>query len=349
MLLRISLVIPIVFSAVSIGLGIALLAAGDTSGGGFYLMALNMSRIGQDVVQLNTVNDTAGGSGSSGPGSSIPDIMNPGGIFDGLGNAFDNAIDNITTGINEGVMDLQGELIGSLTKTLGIKDVYVLYLSKICEGDFINPDDPGSDFNITECSKYSDSGKGLRNVSSSIPSSFAIGRTNISVPLVAGLGSTVGSVTELGTGAATAVQVFGIIAVIGTGLMFLGSLFAVLFLRRVTAVTTMLLGSVGSVAYLITAIVGTVIAALGSSAIGGIGSTFGLGTRKGQSFLAMVWVGAVFALIANSYWLLVWFVEFRKTSFKRRQRTSSQIGNWRGILSELWGDLRLNRISKEFQ
>lgn len=121
---------------------------------------VNTSKTGQGLIQLTVVNDTDSDRSTSNSTVGIPDFLNPSGIFDGLEDTFNNVFDNLTDGINQGVMDLQGELLGSLTKTLGIKDVYVLYLSKICEGKFRNSDDPDSSFEITGCSKYSDSGQG---------------------------------------------------------------------------------------------------------------------------------------------------------------------------------------------
>jgi hypothetical protein len=86
-----------------------------------------------------------------------------------------------------------------------------------------------------------------------------------------------------------------------------------------------------------------------SSSINGMGSTLGLSTKQGQSFLAMMWVGAILAFAASLYWGLVWFVEFRKTSFKRRHRTPEETGNWKGIFSEVKGDVQLRQKSKESQ
>lgn len=131
--------------------------------------------------------------------------------------------------------------------------------------------------------------------------------------------------------------------------MLLGSLFAVVMLRPLVAILNMLFGVLGSIAYLFSAIVTTGIVVVGSSSINSMGTTFGLSTKQGQSFLAMMWVGAILAFAASLYWGLVWFVEFRKTSFKRRRRTPEEMGSWKGIFREVKGDVQLRQKSKDPQ
>lgn len=74
--------------------------------------------------------------------------------------------------------------------------------------------------------------------------------------------------------------------------------------------------------------------------INSFGSGLSLNVKIGVSFLAIIWVSTVLAVIANSYWFIVWFVEFRKTAFSRRSRTKNQIGDWSGILREVRRDIK---------
>jgi hypothetical protein len=43
----------------------------------------------------------------------------------------------------------------------------------------------------------------------------------------------------------------------------------------------------------------------------------------------------------------IWFVELREFTLRIRRRTSDEIGNWRGILKEVWGDLRAESVLLE--
>lgn len=74
--------------------------------------------------------------------------------------------------------------------------------------------------------------------------------------------------------------------------------------------------------------------------INSFGSGLSLNVKIGVSFLAIIWVSTVLAVIANFYWFIVWFVEFRKTAFSRRSRTQNQIGDWSGILREVRRDIK---------
>lgn len=110
-----------------------------------FWLALNLSGVGGNLVQVQPTtpssNDPLGGLINSIPG---------------LG----SVLDNITSSIGSGISDLQGSILGNLTSALGVKDVYILYASKMCQGDFQNPSDANSDVKVDSCYTYSDGGAG---------------------------------------------------------------------------------------------------------------------------------------------------------------------------------------------
>ncbi|PNH52403.1 hypothetical protein VD0002_g3296 [Verticillium dahliae] len=90
------------------------------------------------------------------------------------------------------MQDLQGALIGNLTLRLGVRDTYSLFVRNICEGDYPS-ESAGSALEFDDCISYEDKSAGLRRIAASIPSTFALGPANVSIPLVeavidAGLG-----------------------------------------------------------------------------------------------------------------------------------------------------------------
>lgn len=87
-------------------------------------------------------------------------------------------------------------------------------------------------------------------------------------------------------------------------------------------------------------VTGVVVA--GSDSISDLGRGFNLEVKQGGGYIAIIWVAAVLAWIASAYWFMIWFVEFRRSAFSRRHRTSAQIGNWRGIVGEVRKDLKVN-------
>ena len=88
--------------------------------------------------------------------------------------------------------------------------------------------------------------------------------------------------------------------------------------------------------------IATGVVVAGGDSISDLGRGFNLGVKRGGGYLAVIWVAAVLAWLASAYWFMVWFVEFRRSAFSRRHRTSAQIGNWRGIVGEVRKDLKVN-------
>lgn len=98
----------------------------------------------------------------------------------------------------------------------------------------------------------------------------------------------------------------------------------------------------GATIFLGLAGIATGVIVAGSDSISDLGRGFNLGVKQGGGYIAIIWVAAVLAWLASAYWFMVWFVEFRRSAFSRRHRTSAQIGNWRGIVGEVRKDLKVN-------
>lgn len=74
--------------------------------------------------------------------------------------------------------------------------------------------------------------------------------------------------------------------------------------------------------------------------VGGLGDALNLFVREGSTVVIFVWVSWACIFVVGAYWTGVWFVEVRKWSFSRRQRSETEVGNWRGIGREVWRDLK---------
>lgn len=109
---------------------------------------MNTSRVGHQIVQLT-------------PGSNTGTIE---GIFE---DDTSRSLVNITAAVDDGVEDIQGQVVSNLVKKLGVKDTYKLYLTKACEGDYENPDDPHSSAAMTRCVDYEDRKHGKLKLSMS--------------------------------------------------------------------------------------------------------------------------------------------------------------------------------------
>lgn len=82
----------------------------------------------------------------------------------------------------------------------------------------------------------------------------------------------------------------------------------------------------------------TVVTSMVSQMVSLVGPALGVEASLGVSFLASSWVAAIFALIFNQYWMMVWLVEIRGYGFRRRIRTDEEIGNWKEMMKELKRD-----------
>lgn len=69
-------------------------------------------------------------------------------------------LDNVTQGIGNGLSDIQGQIVGSLTSGLGLKDFYLLYASKVCEGTLGGNNDSISGIEVDRCYSYHDGSAG---------------------------------------------------------------------------------------------------------------------------------------------------------------------------------------------
>lgn len=105
--------------------------------------------------------------------------------------------------------------------------------------------------------------------------------------------------------------------------------------------------TMGSIFHVIGAGTSTAVVVALNVAARSIGNGVGVYSSSGKKFLVFVWVSYGLLLIANSFWVVVWFVEVREFTLRVRRRTSNEIGNWRGIPKEIWGDLRSESVLLE--
>jgi len=197
----------------------------------------------------------------------------------------------------------------------------------------------------------------LRNLTESIPDHFVLGTTNITIPLVSALGALLSDTFSLATTGSHALLVLLILGAVTSGLTFLGSILSLFLLPPATAIALQqyhhLLAILNTCASALATVVLMVLAAVatgiivgGQRSIHGLSTALGLAVGEGSAFLALTWVAAAGGAVAATYWLAVWFVEFRRTAFARRRRSPEEIGNWKGIWREVREDLRVDRLRK---
>lgn len=223
-------------------------------------------------------------------------------------------------------------------------DIYNFYVTKICQGKFLDEDNPSSGFFTTRCVSYSDKRDGLGqivNITSSIPSYIPVGTTaNISIPAIAGVKQAIATTIPVVASTGKVIFALVVIRIISGTLALAGSALLLIDIRRFVIFTMLTFATLANISLLLAAGITTGVVVLQAESISGLADALSVEVKYGVHFLVVEWVTAAFAIVGSVYWLVVWFVEFRTFTFARRRRTARQVGDWRGVWSELKQDLR---------
>lgn len=166
--------------------------------------------------------------------------------------------------------------------------------------------------------------------------------TNVTVPLLADLGTSGDYLGNTVTALARALIAFYIIAIIGSGITVLGSLIAiVLGDSRILLYINIGFSTLGTAFLLTGSIAVTILSELMAKIVNMIGNGIGLYAEKGGKFIALTWVAFGMILLANTFWFVVWFVEFKTWSLVLRSRMPEQRGNYLRVFKEVKDNLTL--------
>ncbi|KAF3052466.1 hypothetical protein E8E11_010124 [Didymella keratinophila] len=327
---RFSGVFPLILSLATFVLSLVVVLGGQNEGtfGGQYLITLNTSRLGQDVITFEkaSVTSTAPSTPASASTTENPlDLLNPLSInsplnpadtdnpLNGLSNSLGDIASNLTIVVNDGLGDAVNGVVAGVVNQTGIKNFYYVSVQSITA------------------------------LSESVRSSIVIGETRVSVPLLAKLISSLDSVIEKVNALRKAVFAFLIITMIGSILSAVSILPAMYFPQsRLLIYFNMFWPSLATVFAFLAALLVSVMVVL-ASLLNGFSDTVGVRVGVGGIALLLVWLSFVFVSLATFYWTSVWFVETRKWSFMKRRRDEDEMGHWRGIGTEVWRDLNGRR------
>lgn len=185
----------------------------------------------------------------------------------------------------------------------------------------------------------------IANLTRNVSSSTLVGATNITVPALSKVPGVGQSASSFITIAYVVIIAVFVIALIGNGLSIIlsaAAFFAPSYGKlhtagaAITTLSTQLLQSA--------AITSTIIAISINSSLNKFSDVSGLSVTVGGKFLALIWVGYIAAQMANGYWVTTWFVRFREISYKARRRTAQQMGDYKGIKTEVLSDLRVQEM-----
>ncbi|KUJ10515.1 uncharacterized protein LY89DRAFT_787527 [Mollisia scopiformis] len=312
---------------------------------------------------------SSGGSGLTSefplPSISLPGLPSPSGLLSGNGTSSSSGLlgalgsllsgglgsllsglaaglgsSGLTQAIDDDLNRLAFELINGFISDAGIDDFYTLRVLTTCKGE--------SPSNISSCSPFSSAANKISKISSKIPSSLAVVGTNVSSPA---LNELTGAVSTLGPTADSlekfllALMILSLInSAAAIILSFLGIFLAQ---NRIVITGNLSLATIGIFTRSLDAVLATLISVILSWLTNKFGNSVGLYATSGATFIALIWLGFVFQSLATSYWVCVWFVEFRQSSFRIRKREATEIGDYRGIFREIKIDVRSPKENKE--
>lgn len=183
----------------------------------------------------------------------------------------------------------------------------------------------------------------ISNLSDKVHSSIVIGQTRISVPLLAELMSSSGSILDSLNSARKATFAFLIVALVGSVLSTISMLPAMYFPHsRLLIYVNLFWPALATIFVSVAAFIISVVSVL-ARLVDDFGSTVGVQVEHGILALLFVWISVVSMALSTLYWATVWFVETRKSSFVKRCRDEDEVGHWRGIRKEVWRDIKGRR------
>ncbi|KZM25238.1 uncharacterized protein EKO05_0007434 [Ascochyta rabiei] len=356
---RFSGVFSLILSLTTFVLTLVVVLAGRNVGTfeGQYIIALNTSRVGQDVVTFERASATSTPlSGTSSTSSRLPNptksvLTSPPSIptnsdnsLEGIGDILGNLSGSLTDIINDGLGDVINGVVGGIIKQTGVRDFYYVYLQKICSGSFSSADGSNADaVRVDDCRSWDNITESIEVLSNSIPSSVVVGQTRISIPLLAKTASSLQSALNALGALRRSVFAFLIITLIGSGLSVISTLPAMYFPQsRLLIYFNIFWPALATIFAFAAALLLSAIVVVGGF-VNGLTGTVGVQIKQGGVMLLFVWLGFVFVGLVKLYWASVWFVETRKSSFVKRRRDEDEIGQWSGIGRELWRDVRGRR------
>lgn len=175
-----------------------------------------------------------------------------------------------------------------------------------------------------------------------IPTSLVVGAANISFPALSTLVGYVDDIVPFIGSVAKALLAVVIIRIIAAIIALIASTFGTFDgAARLPIIVNMLaFATLANVSLLVGATVITALIVGESASVRSLGQAIGLDLGFGTSFLIIEWAAAASSVVGTLYWLSVWFVDYRESSFSRTSRHPARIGDWYGIWDELVSDWR---------
>ena len=185
----------------------------------------------------------------------------------------------------------------------------------------------------------------VTDLSKGLNSSIVVGQARVAVPLLAELASSTEHLLDNLNRMLRAVFAFLIVTLIGSILSSISIVPAAYFPHSRLLIYFNILwpGLATFCAFVAATLLSAVFVLTGIMA--NFSNAVGIRIERGWTVLLLLWLSSVFAGLSLLYWVAIWFVETRTSSFVRRHRKEDEVGHWGGICKEVWRDIHGRRRS----
>jgi hypothetical protein len=181
------------------------------------------------------------------------------------------------------------------------------------------------------------------DLSRGLISSIVAGQTRGTVPMLTELASSTENLLDSLNRMLRAILAFLIIALIGSILSAISIVPAAYFPHsRLLIYFNILWPGLATVCAFVAATLLSAVFVL-TGIMANFSNTVGIRIEQGWTVLLFLWLSYVFASLSLLYWVVVWFVETRTSSFVKRHRNEDEVGHWGGICKEVWHDINGRR------
>ena len=185
----------------------------------------------------------------------------------------------------------------------------------------------------------------MTNLSKGLNSSIVVGQARVAVPLLAELASSTEHLLDNLNRMLRAVFAFLIVTLIGSILSSISIVPAAYFPHsRLLIYFNILWPGLATVCAFVAATLLSAVFVL-TGIMANFSNAVGIRIERGWTVLLLLWLSSVFAGLSLLYWVAIWFVETRTSSFVRRHRKEDEVGHWGGICKEVWRDIHGRRRS----
>ncbi|KUJ08951.1 uncharacterized protein LY89DRAFT_315797 [Mollisia scopiformis] len=234
------------------------------------------------------------------------------GLLGDLESFFNALVGSATGAIGDEVVQVVNSIVADVTKALGVKDWYGLYMTGFCDGEYTSSDG----MNTSSCTQYTDLHINSTN------STVQLGTTTLdfsALNIPAKLSASGGQIKAV-LKTVLALQIIGIVS---AGILIILAPLEILFSffrRWLVHLVIGCLAALATACFAVIAFAATAIQVAVSSLVNDLGDGLGIEAYSGGNLLALVWISYILMEYAAVLWFIRWFIRWHAHRYVRREK-----------------------------